>query len=104
MKSIMSQPSLEELEAFWADLQGPLGAALRETGAIMDRRLRERSVGWDDLSDEEIAEFFVSAFAEAAPHAYPQVERSKVEQAISVMGQEIRMLITATAIGSNSLN
>lgn len=45
----------DELEAFHQRLQGPLGEALRQTGIIIERRLRERGASWDDLTDEQVA-------------------------------------------------
>jgi hypothetical protein len=65
----------DELEAFHQRLQGPLGEALRKTGVILERRMRDRGTSWDDLTDHQVADAFVSAFMEAAPEAYPDVDR-----------------------------
>lgn len=96
--------TLEELEAFAEELKGPLGGALRSTGVILERRLRERDLSWADLDDNQVVEMFLSAFMEAAPGAYPHKNSADLEQAIAAMAESIRMEMAATADGSQSLN
>lgn len=63
-------PTVEELEEFYDQLQGPLGTALRATGVILERKMRTAGVTWADLSDREVADLFMAAFDDAAPKAY----------------------------------
>lgn len=98
------QATVQELEDFWQRLQGPLGAALRAAGDIIATQMRERDIAWDDLDDSQIADLFLAAFAEAALHAYPHMDRSEVEGAISIVAQDIKMQLAATADGSDAVN
>lgn len=94
----------EELEAFHQKLQGPLGEALRQTGVIMERRMRDLGASWDELTDDQVADAFVSAFMEAAPKAYPNADRSTINEALAVMADTITMEFAATASGGRTVN
>lgn len=96
--------TLEELEIFAERLKGPLGVALREAGAILHRRMRERGLAWADLDDRQVGDLFMSAFIEAAPSAYPQLDRSVVEDAVRAMAENIFMELAATADGGDAIN
>jgi hypothetical protein len=96
--------SLDDLEAFAEQLRGPLGAALRAAGVILDRRMRERGLTWVDLSDSQVADLFMAAFLEAAPSAYPHLDRSLVEDAVSFIAKDIAMQLAATADGGDVIN
>lgn len=93
----------EELEAFYQRLQGPLGEALRQTG-VLDRRMRDRGLSWDDLTDDQVADAFVSAFTEAALEAYPNANRSMINDALAVMAGTLKMELTADAPGGRAVN
>ncbi len=97
-------PTVEELEAFSDQLEGPLGVALREAGAIIERRMRERGQTWADLDDSQVVDLFLTAFMEAAPRAYPHQNPADLERAVAAMAQGIRMEIAATAASSPSVN
>jgi len=97
-------PTVEDLEAFSDQLEGPLGVALREAGAIIERRMRERDQAWADLDDSQIVDLFLTAFMEAAPNAYSHSERAVVEAAVEAMARSIYMELAATADGSRALN
>lgn len=97
-------PTVEDLEAFSEQLNGPLGAALRAAGEIIEQRMRERGQAWADLDDSQVVELFLSAFMEAAPRAYPHNNPADLEQALTLMAEGIRMEMAATADGSQSLN
>ena len=94
----------EELEAFYQRLQGPLGEALRQTGVILERRMRDRGLSWDDLTDDQVADAFVSAFTEAALEAYPNANRSMINDALAVMAGTLKMELTADAPGGRAVN
>ncbi|MNS13803.1 hypothetical protein D3C72_454040 [compost metagenome] len=97
-------PTVEDLEAFSEQLNGPLGVALRAAGVIIERRMRERGQAWADLNDSQVVDLFVAAFMEAAPTAYSSSERSVVEAAVEAMARSIYMELAATADGSRALN
>lgn len=97
-------PTVEDLEAFSEQLNGPLGAALRAAGEIIEQRMRERGQAWADLDDSQVVELFLSAFMEAAPRAYPHNNPAALEHALTAMAEGIRMEMAATADGSQSLN
>ena len=97
-------PTVEDLEAFSEQLNGPLGVALRAAGVIIERRMRERRQAWTDLDDSQVVELFLSAFMEAAPRAYPHNNPADLERAVAAMAQVIRMEIAATADSSQSMN
>lgn len=97
-------PTVEDLEAFAEQLNGPLGAALRAAGVIIERRMRERGQAWADLDDRQLVDLFLAAFMEAAPTAYSPSERAVVEAAVEAMARSIYMELAATADGSKSLN
>ena len=96
--------TLEDLEAFAEELKGPLGTALRTTGIILERRMRERELTWADLDDNQVVELFLSAFMEAAPRAYPHKNPAELERAVAAMAEGIRMEMAATADSSQSMN
>jgi hypothetical protein len=96
--------TVDDLEAFAEQLRGPLGTALRAAGVILDRKMRERGLTWDDLNDGQIADLFMAAFMEAAPNAYPHLDRSLVEDAVSFIAKDIAMQLAATADGSDAIN
>lgn len=96
--------TLEDLEAFAEELKGPLGTALRTTGIILERRIRERELTWAALDDNQVVELFLSAFMEAAPRAYPHKNPADLEQAVAAMAEGIRMEMAATADSSPSIN
>ena len=93
----------EELEAFYQRLQGPLGEALRQTG-VLERRMRDRGLSWDDLTDDQVADAFVSAFTDAALEAYPNANRSMINDALAVMAGTLKMELTADAPGGRAVN
>lgn len=97
-------PTVEDLEEFHEQLQGPMGTALRATGVILEQRMRERGLSWADLDDHQVVELFLSAFSEAAPDAYPLKNSADLEQAVAAMAESIRMEMAATADGSSTLN
>lgn len=96
--------TLEDLEAFAARLRGPLGAALRAAGVILDRKMRERQLTWADLTDSKVADLFMVAFREAAPSAYPHLDRSLVDEAVGFIAKDIAMQLAATADGGDAVN
>ena len=87
--------TLEDLAAFVEDLKGPLGTALRATGVILERRMRERELTWAELDDNQVVELFLSAFMEAAPPAYPHKNPADLERAVAAMAEGIRMEMAA---------
>lgn len=99
-----SARTLKDLEDFAERLNGPLGDALRATGVLLERRLRERSLVWADLDDNQVADLFLTAFLEAAPDAYPHVERAAVEEAVQAMAANVKMELAANAGGSTTPN
>lgn len=99
-----NRPTTEELEDFANSLQGPLGDALRFTGELVAQRMEEDGLGWDDLSERQIAELFLEAFARAAPEAYAHLGTGRVEQAIHQMRANVAMALAANADGSDTLN
>ena len=96
--------TVQELEDFWRRLQGPLGGALRAAGEIIANQMRERAITWAALDDSQIADLFLAAFAEAAMRAYPLMAPSEIEEAISIVAQDIKMQLAATADGSDAMN
>lgn len=58
--------TVEDWEAFAEELKGPRRTALRTTGIILKRRMRERELRWAELDDNQVVELFLSAFMEAA--------------------------------------
>lgn len=96
--------TLEEVEAFADQLEGPLGTALRGAGKIIERRMRERGQQWPDLSDRDVVDLFVTALMHAAPGAYSSTSRDVVERAVADMADSIYMELAANADGSASQN
>ncbi|MEN5145580.1 MULTISPECIES: hypothetical protein [Brevundimonas] len=96
--------TVEDIEDFAERLDGPLGAALHSTGIALERRLREEGLAWADLDDDQVAHLFLTAFLEAAPAAYPHLEREYVEQAVQAMAANVRMELAANAGGSDAWN
>jgi len=85
-------------------LQGPTGTALRATGVILERKMRVAKVTWADLSDQEVADLFMVAFAEAAPQAFGHVDRATVDEAVAIMAATVAMEMAATADGNDTMN
>lgn len=54
--------TVESTEQFYELLQGPMGTALRAACLILERKMRVAKVTWADLSDQEVADLFMSAF------------------------------------------
>lgn len=96
--------TVESIEEFYEQLQGPMGTALRATGVILERKMRLANVTWADLSDQEVADLFMAAFAEAAPQAYGHVDRAKIDEAVAIMASTVAMEMAATADGGDTLN
>lgn len=96
--------TLEDLEAFAEELKGPLGNALRTTGVILERRMRERGLEWGDLNDHQVVDLFMSAFMKAAPLACTQADRAGLEETLAAMSKELAMALAANAQGSWTLN
>lgn len=94
----------EDLEEFAEQLEGPLGTALRSTGVALERRMREEGLAWSDLDDDQVADLFLTAFVEAAPDAYPHLEREIVEEAVQAIAANVRMGLAANAGGSTTPN
>lgn len=99
--------TVEELEAFWDRLQGPLGAALRMAGEIMAQRLAARGQEVSDLSDDAMLELLYSAFREAAPSYYTDVDRVAVDDALDKMGEALsaaRMDLAGNSVSTGAIN
>lgn len=96
--------TVEDLEDFADQLEGPLGAALRSTGIVLERRMREEGLTWPDLDDNQVADLFLTAFLEAAPSAYPQLEREIVEEAVQSLAANVRMELAANSSGTGTRN
>jgi len=94
--------TVEDLEEFAEQLEGPLGTALHSTGIALEKRMREEGLAWSDLDDNQVAELFLAAFVEAAPDAYPHLEREIVEEAVQAIAANIRMELAANAGGSTT--
>ena len=62
--------TVDDLEDFWAVLQGPLGRALRDAWSIVTQRLQAQSRELSDLPDHEMVDLLCVAFREAAPFHY----------------------------------
>lgn len=99
-----SRPTTEELEDFADRLQGPLGDALRSAGDLVAQRMEENGLGWDDLSERQIAELFLDAFARAAPEAFAHLGAAHGEQAVQEMRATVTMALAATAPGNATVN
>lgn len=96
--------TVESTEEFYELLQGPMGTALRATGLILERKMRVAKVTWADLSDQEVADLFMAAFAEAAPQAFGHVDRATVDEAVAIMASTVAMEMAATAHGNDTVN
>lgn len=96
--------TVEDLEELAEQLEEPLGTALHSTGIALERRMREEGLAWSDLDDNQVAELFLTAFVEAAPDAYPHLEREIVEEAVQAIAANIRMELAANAGGSTTPN
>ncbi|QBQ49105.1 hypothetical protein [Brevundimonas naejangsanensis] len=93
-----------DLEEWMEWLHGPLGEALRASGVIMERRLKETGLTWFDLDDHQVADLFLAAFREAAPAAYPHRDPAELERALDQLAATIQMGMAATADGSDTIN
>lgn len=96
--------TVEDLEDFADQLEGPLGIALRSTGVALEKRMRDEGLTWSDLDDSQVADLFLTAFLEAAPTAYPHLEREIVEEAVQAMAANVRMELAANVGGSTTPN
>lgn len=96
--------TLEEVEAFADQLEGPLGTALRGAGEIIEQRMRERGQQWPDLSDRDVVDLFVTAMMQAAPEAYSSTSRDVVENAVADMADSTYMELAANADGGAAKN
>ena len=96
--------TVESTEAFYELLQGPMGIALRATGVILERKMRLAKVTWADLSDQDVADLFMAAFAEAAPQAYGHVDRATLDEAVAILASTVAMEMAATADGNDTVN
>lgn len=85
-------------------LGGPLGEALHRTGIIIERRMRERSLDLNQLDDEQVAELFLAAFAEAATLAYSHIDRARIDEGLARMAMRVRTLMAAALDGSTSIH
>lgn len=98
--------TVEELEAFWERLQGPLGATLRMAGEIMAQRLTARGQEVSDL-DDAMLDLLWTAFREAAPTHYTKVDRATVEDALDKMGEALavaRLDLAGNAASTDAMN
>ena len=93
---------IADLEGFAEQLDGPLGAALRSTGAELLRKLRDQGLTWSDLDDHQIADLFLNALLAAAPAAYPHLARQVVEAAVLAMGENVKMELAANACSTEA--
>lgn len=96
--------TVEDLEEFADQLEGPLGTALHSIGIALEKRMREEGLAWSDLDDNQVADLFLTAFAEAAPDAYPHLEREVVEKVVQAIAANLKMELAANAGGSTTLN
>ncbi|WP_295042155.1 hypothetical protein [uncultured Paracoccus sp.] len=101
---IRRDSTLEDLEEFAEQLNGPLGAVYRATGVILEQRMRERKLTWFDLDDDQLVDMFLIAFQEAAPGAYPHHDRATVEDAVRIMAETVKMELAANVDGSEASN
>lgn len=97
-------PPVEDLEAFYDRLQGPLGQVLRTTGVIIDRKMRDRGIALDSLTDLEVVEIFSASFAEAAAQTFPHMDLTALEADLSAMSAHAAMTLASTATSSDTLN
>ncbi|MDB5421357.1 MAG: hypothetical protein JWR59_1304 [Brevundimonas sp.] len=86
---------------FHERLKGPLGAMLREAGAIIARKLRERHREMNDISDVELAYLFHSAILEAAAHRYPNNACQVIAEVMDGIFANV-ILKTATNVQGNT--
>ncbi len=96
--------TLEELEAFYDRLQGPLGQVLRTTGVIIDRKMRDRGIGLDSLTDIEVVEIYSASFAEAAAQTFPHMDLTTLEADLSAMSAHAAMTLASTARSTDAPN
>jgi len=85
-------------------LDGPLGVALQAMGTILARRLDARGQAFSDLSDAELVALFLSAFQEAAPIAYPNIDPEVVAHIVARMRVQISIDMAANADGGDALH
>lgn len=97
-------PTVEDLEAFYDRLQGPLGDVLRATGVVIERKMRDRGVGFSTLSDLEIVEIFNASFAEAAAHAFPQIDPIVLEASLGAFSANAIMTLATNANSTDTVN
>lgn len=95
---------MDKLDDFAEQLEGPLGAALLSAGVALEKKLRGEGLSWADLDDEQVADLLITALLEAAPAAYPHLERQFVEEAVRTMGASVKMELTANACGGRKTN
>lgn len=99
--------TVEELEAFWERLQGPLGGVLRMAGEIMAQRLTAKGQEVSDLSDDAMLDLLWTAFREAAPSHYQHVDRAVVDDALDAMGAalaEARLELAGNVLSTGTMN
>ncbi|UQV19633.1 hypothetical protein MU852_07845 [Brevundimonas albigilva] len=97
-------PTVEDLEAFYDRLQGPLGEVLRTTGTVIERKMRERGVDFGALTDLEVVELFNASFAEAAARTLPQIDPVALEASLGAFSANAIMALATNANSTNTVN
>jgi len=96
--------TVDDLEDFWAVLQGPLGRALRDAWSIVTQRLQAQSRELSDLPDHEMVDLLCVAFREAAPFHYQHVDQESLEAGLDELVATLRMEMAANTRSSETMN
>lgn len=99
-----SDPSVEDLEAHWALLNGPLRPVYEQAGHIIARKLRERGASLNDLSDLEMGAVLFTSLIEAASDLYPGIDVASLGEVMELTLADAAMALAANAEGSDGLN
>lgn len=99
-----SDPTVEDLEEHWALLNGPLRPVYEQAGAIIARKLRERDISLDDLSDLEMGAVLFTSLIEAATDLYPGIDVASLEEVMERTLADVEMAIAANADGGQTPN
>lgn len=99
-----ADPCVEDLEASYARLQGPLGDVLRATGIVIERKIRDRGVDFGALTDLEVVGLFNASFAEAAARAFPQIDPAALEASLGALSANAIMALATNAGSTDTVN
>ncbi|CAN5370785.1 hypothetical protein BH09PSE1_BH09PSE1_17660 [soil metagenome] len=96
--------TVEDLEEYWALLNGRMKPVIERASAVISQKMRERGVEYADLSSDELRALVHASLLETAADLFPNTNLDDFERKLGLEFEKMALAMAANADGGDALN